>query len=77
MSKMIQFPDADGPHDLAGTIEHRRSAMNVKEVANLLGVSEKQIYALRDKGAIPSFRVGAAIRFDPLAIAQWMRTKAA
>ena len=49
--------------------------MNVKELASLLGVSEKQIYALRDKGAIPSFRVGAAIRFDPFAISQWLRSK--
>lgn len=76
MNKIIQMPEPEH-RDLASTIERRRSAMNVKEVASLLGVSEKQIYALRDKGAIPSFRVGAAIRFDPLAIAQWMRTKAA
>ena len=75
-NNVIQFPsDDNGPRDLASIIEQRRSAMNVKELASLLGVSEKQIYALRDKGAIPSFRVGAAIRFDPFAIAQWLRSK--
>lgn len=75
-NKVIQFPsDDNAPLDLASFIEQRRTAMNVKDLANLLGVSQKQIYALRDKGAIPSFRVGAAIRFDPIAITQWLRMK--
>jgi excisionase family DNA binding protein len=76
--KVIQFPVDDGqPRDLASTIERRRKAMTVKEVADVLGVSDKQIYSLVSRSLIPYFRVGGALRFDPFAIAAWLRKQQA
>ena len=77
-SNVIQFPaDGSGPRDLASTIENRRKAMTVKEVADVLGVSDKQIYSLASRNLIPYFRVGGALRFDPFAIATWLRKQQA
>ena len=74
MRKLIQFSeDYNGPRDLASLIEHRRKAMTVKEVAELLGVSDKQVYSLASRNIIPYFRVGGALRFDPFGIAAWLR----
>ena len=36
---------------------------------------EMTIYRLVEQGAIPHFRVGGLIRFDPQAIADWLRRK--
>lgn len=56
-------------------LESRKEALNVEQVAELLGVSEKKIYRLAAAGALPSFRVGSAIRFDGQDIADWLRKK--
>lgn len=77
-NNVIQFPaDDNGPRDLASTIESRRKAMTVKQVADVLGVSDKQIYSLVSRNLIPYFRVGGALRFDPFAIAAWLRKQQA
>jgi excisionase family DNA binding protein len=77
-NNVIQFPaDGSRPRDLASTIENRRKAMTVKEVADVLGVSDKQIYSLASRNLIPYFRVGGALRFDPFAIAAWLRKQQA
>ncbi|WP_443217321.1 helix-turn-helix domain-containing protein [Rhodopirellula sp. P2] len=41
--------------------------ISVKELANSLGVSRKTIYALRERGEIPCYRIGTGrgtLRFD-------------
>jgi excisionase family DNA binding protein len=58
---------------LTDDLEGRTTALTVGEVAKVLSVSERQIYKLAALEEIPSFRVGGAIRFDPFAIAQWLR----
>lgn len=59
-----------------GLVEHIRSkprALRVCEIAALLAVSERQIYALAAQHRIPGcFRVGGSLRFDPSAIAAWL-----
>lgn len=55
--------------------ESRKEALNVEQVAELLGVSEKKIYRLAAAGVLPSFRVGSAIRFDGQDMADWLRRK--
>ena len=63
--------------DLPSYLESWGRAMTVREVAHLLEVSDKQIYALVSRNLIPYFRVGGALRFDPFAIAAWLRKQQA
>jgi excisionase family DNA binding protein len=49
-----------------------KTALRVADVAKILSVSERQIYKLVQSGEIPYFRVGNAVRFDPLIISRWV-----
>ena len=60
---------------LIETLESREEALNVRQVAELLGVSGKHIYELAAQGKLPAFRVGKAVRFDPQDVADWLRKK--
>jgi excisionase family DNA binding protein len=64
-----------GSPELVRKLQAIDHALDVDEVARLLGVSKKHVYKQAAKGAIPSFRFGAAVRFDPGALAQWLRHK--
>ena len=57
------------------TLEARECAMKASELAKLLGVTRQQIYKLAAARTIPSFRVGASVRFDPSQVADWLRRK--
>lgn len=50
----------------------RSRAMTADDLADLLGVSRLTILRRAKRGTIPSFRVGACIRFDPANIAEWL-----
>ena len=39
--------------------------MTLKEVADLLNVSEITVRRYTKKGIIPSFKIGAVVRYDP------------
>jgi len=60
---------------LIEVLETWGGALTVQQVAELLGVSDKHIYELAADGALPAFRVGRAIRFDPQDLADWLRKK--
>lgn len=64
-----------GSPELVRKLQAIDHAMDADEVARLLGVSTKHVYKQAAKGTIPSFRFGAAVRFDPGALAQWLRHK--
>ena len=67
---------ADGPRlTLADQIERCERALTAKELAFLLAVSEVTIFKQAKAGRIPSFRVGTCVRFDPRAVACWLRTQ--
>jgi excisionase family DNA binding protein len=55
------------------TIECSDRALVVPELAALLRISPGTVYRLARKHAIPSFRIGGSIRFDPLVLSRWMR----
>jgi excisionase family DNA binding protein len=57
-------------------IEGLNHAITAREVAALLAVSPITVYKMAKAGIIPSFRVGTAVRFDPRAIAEWLRSNA-
>ncbi len=61
--------------NLIEQLEARRGAMKVTELCELLGVDDKHIYRMAARGALPSFRVGGAVRFDPQEVAKWLRSK--
>jgi excisionase family DNA binding protein len=64
-----------GPLELIARLQAMDHALDAEEVARLLRVSKKHVYKQAARGAIPSFRFGAAVRFDPGAVAQWLRQK--
>jgi excisionase family DNA binding protein len=60
---------------LVEIIKEKREALRVRDLAQLLGVSQQQIYKMAANGEIPSFRVANAVRFDPHEIAVWLKEK--
>lgn len=60
---------------LAVELEKMPRALRASELATILSTSKMTIYRLVEQGAIPHFRVGGLIRFDPQAIADWLRGK--
>src|SRR6266404_1273377 len=63
---------ADG---LTDCLDGRRRALVVTDIAELLSISERQVYKLVAKHRIPCFKIGGSIRFDPVAISAWLRQK--
>jgi len=60
---------------LIESLEHRTSVLRARDVATLFQVTPQHIYKMAAKGAIPCFRVAGAIRFDPKALAIWLRRR--
>ena len=69
------IPETVSASGLAEIVEREKSnqAIRVRELATLLNVSPMTIYRQAKSGGIPSFRVGASLRFDPKMIARWLR----
>ena len=63
-------------YSLVQQIEGIKRAITVKEVAVILAVSPITIYKMAKAGRLPSFRIGTAVRFDPRALAEWLRANA-
>ncbi len=59
---------------LADEIERIPHALKVAELAPLLNVSRMTLYREVHAQTVPYFRVRGAIRFDPRAVAEWLRT---
>jgi excisionase family DNA binding protein len=51
----------------------RPPQITAKELAGFLCVAEVTIFKHAAAGRIPSFRVGTCVRFDPRAVANWLR----
>jgi excisionase family DNA binding protein len=61
------------PLSLADRIERIGRALTATEIAGMLAVSRITIFKQAKAGRIPSFRIGTYVRFDPRAVAQWLR----
>ena len=61
------------PRDLAATVEQKPGLLNVQDVVRLTGFKKTAIYERVAAGRIPYLRFDSSIRFDPIAIADWMR----
>lgn len=60
---------------LTDCLNGKRRALVVTDIAELLSISERQVYKLAAAQRIPCFKIGGSIRFDPLAISVWLRQK--
>lgn len=58
---------------LADLIEQTGHALTAVELADILAVSRITVFKQAMAGRIPSFRVGTCVRFDPGAVAAWLR----
>ena len=77
MSSIRNEMSSNRPVSLAEFVEARPRALLVPEVAALLNVSGRQIYKLAAERRIPCLRIAGCIRFDPSALAVWLRQTAA
>jgi excisionase family DNA binding protein len=58
---------------IADSIEQIDHALTANELARILNVHKLTIYRQAQAGTLPCFRVGTALRFDPRAVAAWLR----
>jgi excisionase family DNA binding protein len=58
---------------LIDKLEHSDRNLIVREVADIFRVTPGTVYRLARKHAIPSFRFGGSLLFNPQKLAQWMR----
>ncbi len=58
---------------LIDKLEHTDHALVASEVAELFRVTCGTVYRLARNHAIPSFRFGGSLLFDPGSLARWMR----
>ena len=64
-----------GKSTIIEALEAKKKAIDVKELAVLLGASPQQIYAMAAGGEIPSFRLRRSVRLDPKQVADWLKSK--
>jgi excisionase family DNA binding protein len=67
------IPITAEPLSLIDRLGSFQRAMTAKELAALFQVSRLTVIRKAKKGIIPSFRVGTCVRFDPRAIAFWLK----
>ena len=60
-------------NSLPDQIERIPHALTAAEVAQLLAVSPILIYKLAKSNRLPCFKIGTCVRFDPRALAKWLR----
>lgn len=58
---------------LVGKLDQTNRALLVREVAEMFRVTPGTVYRLCRQNAIPSFRFGGSLRFDPRKLSEWMR----
>ena len=69
-------PSAPAPSFIARLDSYSRS-LKVKEVADLFRITPGAVYKLVARNAIPSFKFGGSLLFDPGALADFVRRRAA
>jgi excisionase family DNA binding protein len=65
-------PASATPMNIKERIASFGRALEAKELAEIFGVTEALIYKQARTGAIPSFRIGTLVRFDPRAVCDWL-----
>ena len=66
-------PFAEGaPLTIPERLVRLKGGITAAMLAELLGVSPVTVYKQAAKHALPSYRVGTSLRFDPVAVARQM-----
>lgn len=52
--------------------EMAEEALNIKQLAVLLQLSERTVYRLANSGVVPGFKVGGSWRFKRSRVEEWM-----
>jgi excisionase family DNA binding protein len=68
-----EFDMSDVESSLPDRIEQCGRALTAADLAQLLAVSRITVFKLAKAGRIPSFRIRTCVRFDPKAVANWLR----
>lgn len=77
-NKMGRSPFARVPTPrISSTPYDTRLAYTMREVASMLGVSERTIYTLIHSGRLPAFHVGRAVRISHTALLSYMSAEGA
>jgi predicted DNA-binding transcriptional regulator AlpA len=64
-------PESTTPMSIKERIASFGRALEAKELAGIFGVTEALIYKQARTGAMPNFRIGTLVRFDPKAVCEW------
>jgi excisionase family DNA binding protein len=62
--------------NMAAEIAERKTALTAAEVATLLACSYPHVCKMAKRGRIPSLRIGGMVRFDPVALSNWLQGRA-
>lgn len=63
---------------LPAQLEQLDHALTAADLARILSVKPVTIYKQANAGRIPGcFRIGSCVRFDPKAVAKWLRGRVA
>jgi len=62
---------------IAESIEQLEHCLTAADLSRLLNVDKLTIYRQARAGILPSFRVGTCVRFEPKAVASWLRERGA
>src|ERR1035441_6651299 len=65
----------DLPDDPPSHIERCKGALTAPALATLLGMSRTTIYEMAATNRLPYYRIGCMVRFDPVTIAEWLRSQ--
>lgn len=74
----MNIPDKAPPR-LAGsagatiTEDHNRLLLSEPEAARLLAISPRKLWGLRRAGAVPSVKIGGAVRYPRDGLVEWVR----
>jgi len=60
---------------LADFIGQLRNLLTAIQLGEYLSVSPKTVFQWSKQGRVPVIRMGSALRFDPKAIAAWLRAR--
>ena len=60
---------------IADQIERFQGALTARQLSELLSVSAVTVFKMAKSGRLPSFRIGASVRFCPATIARWLRQR--
>ena len=68
----VVAPASVTSQSISQQIRNCRSALTVDDVAEYLNLAKKTVYSMSASRRIPSFKIGAVLRFDPAVLADWI-----